>query len=112
MSQPDHSGYYSESGFWGKVGKFAKTVGAEGIKNALTLFYTLTGREVPLWVKGTIIPALGYFICPIDAIPDFIPVAGFTDDMAVMAAALGVIASHVPAEARSKAASKLTEWFG
>ena len=47
--------------------------------------------------------ALGYFISPIDVIPDFIPVVGFTDDIGVLAAAVVMAASYIDAEAKAKA---------
>ena len=40
--------------------------------------------QSPLWAKTVIIGALGYLICPIDAIPDIIPGVGFTDDLVIM----------------------------
>ncbi len=52
-------------------------------------------REVPV---VSIIAALGaiiYFVSPIDAIPDFIPGAGFTDDAAVIATVIIVIQSDL-----------------
>ena len=45
-------------------------------------------------------------------IPDMIPVIGYSDDVAVLAAALGVIAMHIPPEARQLADEKTKEWFG
>ena len=52
-------------------------------------------REIPI---GTVLTALGaliYFVSPIDAIPDFIPVFGFTDDAALIALALVAIRSDL-----------------
>ena len=39
--------------------------------------------------------ALGYFIWPLDAIPDVIPVVGYVDDAAVIAAAIAAIGSAI-----------------
>jgi uncharacterized membrane protein YkvA (DUF1232 family) len=110
---PDHSAYYSENGFWEKVGKYALAAGKQAIRLALILYYTLEDPEgkVPLWAKSTIYGALAYFIFPLDAIPDLIPVAGFTDDIAVMAGALAAIGLNIPPEARTRADEKLNEWF-
>ena len=47
-------------------------------------------RERPRPLVGLILLlALLYIICPIDLIPDFIPVAGWVDDVVVGAGALG-----------------------
>ena len=34
---------------------------------------------------------LAYLMCPIDLIPDFIPIVGYLDDIAVIAKLLGVV---------------------
>jgi uncharacterized membrane protein YkvA (DUF1232 family) len=55
---------------------------------------------------------LGYLIWPIDAIPDFIPVIGYMDDIAVVATALLTLVAHITPEIKKKAQEKLSEWFG
>ena len=42
--------------------------------------------------------ALAYFIVPIDVIPDFIPGLGFTDDAAILAAAISAVRSALRPE--------------
>jgi uncharacterized membrane protein YkvA (DUF1232 family) len=41
-------------------------------------------RRVPWGTVGSLALALGYFLAPADAIPDFIPLTGFVDDAAVI----------------------------
>ena len=96
----------------GKNQRARKKVGCEGIRSALRLFYALDNPSMPLKTKMVIYGALGYFISPIDVIPDFIPVVGFTDDIGVLAAAVVMAASYIDAEARAKADTKLAGWFG
>lgn len=103
---------YSEDDFWEKVKKFALSAGKEVIEKALLLYYTLEEPNLPAWVKPVVIGALGYFIFPIDVIPDIIPVAGYTDDLGVLAAALGTVMVHVNDNVKAKAKAKLKEWFG
>ena len=55
--------------------------------------------------------ALAYFISPIDAIPDPIPVIGFTDDLGVLIGAVATIAAHITPKEKKKAAEKMAEWF-
>ena len=57
--------------------------------------------------------ALAYFISPIDAIPDPIPVIGFTDDLGVLIGAVATIAMHITPKEKKKAAEKRRwiEWF-
>ena len=106
--------HYSDKGFWAKVKKYAAVVGKEGIRNALLMYCAIQrpASEVPTWAKGIIIGALGYFILPLDAIPDVLPAVGYTDDLAVLAAAIGAVRLSIPAECHEFAESKLTEWFG
>ena len=47
----------------------------------------------------------------IDLIPDFIPILGFTDDAAALAAALKTIKSSITPEIEAKAKSKAEELF-
>lgn len=46
-------------------------------------------------VRGILLAALAYFILPFDVIPDFLAVAGYTDDAAVIAMALRMIQGHI-----------------
>lgn len=103
---------YNEKSFWTKVRKYAKKAGREVIEKALLLYYALVDSDTPAWAQGVIVGALGYFISPIDAIPDMIPVVGYMDDLAVMAAALVTVACHIKVEHSEKAEDKLKRWFG
>jgi uncharacterized membrane protein YkvA (DUF1232 family) len=49
------------------------------------LLSALDNSETPAPLKALIYGAIGYIILPIDLIPDFIPVIGFTDDLATAA---------------------------
>jgi uncharacterized membrane protein YkvA (DUF1232 family) len=111
----DNSGYgkdYSENGFWEKIKAFAKIAGAELIGKALQLYYTMQAPATPVWAKTVIIAALGYFISPIDAIPDAIPVVGYADDLGVLTAAVATVASYITDDIKARAKAKLVEWFG
>ena len=66
----------------------------------------------PVWAKTAIYGALGYFISPIDAIPDITPVIGYADDLAVLAAAVATVATYITADVKQRAAEKLRGWFG
>jgi len=51
--------------------------------------------------------ALAYFVLPFDAIPDMLPLVGFTDDAAVLLTALRMVAGHMRAEHREAARAAL-----
>ena len=61
---------FSPEKLWEKIKGHAKKVGCEGIRSALRLFYALDNPSMPLKTKMVIYGALGYFISPIDVIPE------------------------------------------
>jgi len=65
------------------------------ILDALILYSLVMDGDVPKWVKATAIAALVYLVDPIDAVPDFIPVAGYLDDLAILAAAIKALHDQV-----------------
>lgn len=104
--------HYNEPDFWKKLRSLAGKAGRKVAYNALLLYYVLTSQDVPVRYKGIIIGALGYLILPIDFIPDFIPVAGFTDDLAALLTAVKMVADSVAPEIEQKAKEKVEEMFG
>lgn len=102
---------YSDDAFWAKVKRFAKKAGAKVIYFAFMLYYALVSPNTPGWAKTVIISALAYFICPIDLIPDTIPIIGFTDDLAALAAALKAVNVCITPEIAAQAKAKLNDWF-
>lgn len=104
--------HFSEASFWRKVARFALRAGKVVIVRALQVFYASKSAKTPLWAKAIAGTALAYFISPIDAIPDIVPVAGFTDDAAVLATALGSIGAFITTEVKHLAETKLRDWFG
>jgi uncharacterized membrane protein YkvA (DUF1232 family) len=103
---------YSETSFWDKLAKFAFAAGREVIELALQLYYAMQAPNTPSWAKAVIIAALGYFISPIDAIPDVMPVVGYADDLGVLTAALATVTSYITDDIKQKAQAKCAEWFG
>ena len=73
---------FTQSAFVEKISHVAKRAGAKMVYAALILYYTLESDKVALKDKAMIIGALGYLISPLDVIPDAIPIAGLSDDLA------------------------------
>jgi uncharacterized membrane protein YkvA (DUF1232 family) len=69
----------------------------------VAMYFCLLDRTTPVWVKATAAAALAYFILPLDAIPDLLPIVGLSDDASVLAAALAAIATHITEEHRTRA---------
>lgn len=103
---------YSRERFHWKLKRYFRKAGQEVVERALTLYYTARAPETPLWCKTAIYGALGYFISLIDGIPDLTPILGYTDDLAVMTAALVTLASHITPEIREKASARAQALFG
>ena len=111
----DLSKYESEFSFDGlmnKIKESAKKAGLKAIYMALLLYYALESPTISTMDKAIIYGALGYFICPIDIVPDILPFIGLTDDIAVLAWAFSRVKHNVNDMTREKAKTKLKIWFG
>lgn len=111
MSENEFSSQYSENGFWDKTKKYAKSAGESVLEPALKMYYAATDSDTPAWAKTTIYASLGYFISPIDAIPDIAPIVGYSDDMGVLFAAAATTAAHIKDVHVEKAKETLKQWF-
>ena len=58
-------------------------------------YYCAIDAETPMKAKLVLFAALGYFVLPVDMIPDVVTGLGFTDDATVLATALGVVGAHI-----------------
>jgi len=92
-------------GFWAKLLKFAGHIPfSEELASA---YFCAMDPATPTRVRATLLAALAYFVAPIDAIPDFLAGIGFTDDAAVLAAVIALVAQHITAMHREKARAAL-----
>lgn len=103
--------HYSDKGLFDKIGRVFKRVGIKAIYYVLLLFYVVKDKNTPLKDKLVILGALGYFIFPTDFIPDFIPIVGFTDDIAAILACIKAVKSNITPAVREQAIKKLNDWF-
>ena len=114
MELPDFMNYsskFSQKEFSEKLARIAKRAGAKLVYAALILYYTLQSDKVSKSDKAIIIGALGYMISPLDVIPDAIPVAGLTDDFAVLLYVLKKVWTGIDPEIVDKAKKRLSKWF-
>ena len=90
MELPDFMKYankFSQSDFVDKIASIAKRAGAK------------------------LVYAAGYMISPLDVIPDAIPIAGLTDDLAVLLFVLKKVWTDIDPEIQQKAKDRLSKWF-
>lgn len=112
MNHDQYQSHYNDNHFWRKAQKQARVAGEWVLEPALKLYYSARDPDTPVWAKRTMFGALGYFILPIDALPDLLPVLGYSDDLSVLAAAMVAVASHIKDEHKLKAKATLFRWFG
>ena len=106
------STFFSENRFWKKIKTFGRTAGLKTVYTAMLLYYAFKRKETPAWARNIILGALGYFIAPIDALPDLTPILGFTDDVGVLGFGLVTIACYVNDDVKINARKHLKKWFG
>ena len=75
------------------------------MNDVVAIYYAMLDEDTPTWAKAQVAGAIGYFVPPIDLVPDFIlPIpAGYVDDAAVIAACMGIVNAHVTSEHRRRA---------
>lgn len=93
------------SGFWTKLGRLAAHI--PFAEDLLTAYYCAFDRDTPMHVRAALIGALAYFVIPLDAIPDVLPVLGLTDDAAALAVAIRMVFTHITPEHRAAAREAL-----
>src|SRR6201991_1604038 len=91
--------------FWTKLKRVAaKLPFAEDL---LAAYYCALDKQTPRHVQAALLGAIAYFVLPFDFMPDVLPVLGFTDDAAILATAIRMVASHITPEHRDAARSAL-----
>ena len=103
---------YSETGFWNKLRKAAVKAGSKVVYCALLLYYILQSPSVSARDKALIVGALGYFILPVDLVPDLLPLVGYTDDLAALTGSIMAVKANLTPEIKALAQEKLNGWFG
>ena len=64
-------------------------------RDVVAAFYCALDPETPGRVRGILLAALAYFILPFDMVPDVLALVGFSDDIAVLSAAVTMVRSHM-----------------
>ena len=76
-------------------------------EDLLAAYYCAFDKQTPRHVQAALLGAIAYFILPFDFIPDMLPVLGYTDDAAVLATAIRLVASHITDDHRRAARAAL-----
>ena len=100
----------TEQGFWRKLRRHAGRI--PFMDQLLAAYYCAIDPKTPLQARAILYGALAYFILPFDIIPDFIAGLGYTDDAAVLAAAIRSILPHIKDDHRSQAKAAMERLAG
>ncbi len=106
-----YSGQYNDSKLSSKIARFAKSAGMECVYYVLLLVSIMKSKDVPLSDKAIIVGALGYFISPLDLIPDLMIGTGYIDDAGMLYYALTTISSRITPAIRRDALKSLHKYF-
>lgn len=79
--------------FWPTLRRVARNI--PFAEDAVAAYYCALDRETPGHVRAALVGALAYFVLPIDAVPDFLPLVGFADDASIIAAAIATVRMHM-----------------
>jgi uncharacterized membrane protein YkvA (DUF1232 family) len=87
--------------FWAKARRVAARL--PFAEDLLAAYYCAFDRNTPRHVQVALVGALAYFVLPFDFVPDVLPLLGFTDDAAVLATALRLVAGQIGPQHRDAA---------
>jgi uncharacterized membrane protein YkvA (DUF1232 family) len=104
--------YFSENELLQKIGKLGKSIGATVLYPVFLLFNLLKSGDINLKEKAMIIGTLGYFILPVDLLPDAIVGVGYADDAAALTAAVTALASCITEDIQNESKEQLCKIFG
>ncbi|MBE6287128.1 MAG: DUF1232 domain-containing protein [Mediterranea massiliensis] len=104
--------HYDENHLWTKIKRTGRKAGARPLYAVLLLYYVLQSPDVPKADKAKIYGALGYFILPLDLLPDVFPIIGYTDDFSALLWALHAVWINITPAIKEKARMKLYDWLG
>jgi uncharacterized membrane protein YkvA (DUF1232 family) len=94
-----------ERDFWQKLKATCRKI--PFIDDLTSVYYCALDPATPLQVKAILFGALAYFVVPFDVLPDFMPLLGFTDDAAVLYAAVRTVLPHIKPAHRAQAKEAL-----
>jgi uncharacterized membrane protein YkvA (DUF1232 family) len=104
------SNTFDQDSFWDFLGDLASRVGRQLMEKALVAYYVAIDPQTPNWARAELFGALVYLGFPIDAVPDYLPVVGYSDDMALLAMALVAVAANIRWSHVRRARSAMRSW--
>jgi uncharacterized membrane protein YkvA (DUF1232 family) len=93
--------------FWSTFRKAARHI--PFADDLVAAWFCALDPATPHKVRAVLLAALAYFILPFDTIPDIVAGIGFSDDIAVLVAAISMVRAHITPEHREAARRTLSE---
>ncbi len=103
---------YEEKGFLDKVKGYGRAIGRPALEKAFLAYHVLRDPDTPAKAKAILGGSLAYLVMPVDAISDFLPVVGYTDDLAVLGAALAVVVANIKHQHHVEAKASVANLLG
>jgi uncharacterized membrane protein YkvA (DUF1232 family) len=94
------------------ISRHAAFFGREIIEKALILIFAFQDERTPPWARAIIVASLAYLLLPLDACPDFLPIAGLSDDIAALLGAATAISGTIRPEHIQRARATSRAIFG
>ena len=105
--------YFSEASFADKLRAVGGLLGKNILLPVLKAYYVLRSPTTKASEKAMLMGALGYFILPVDFLPDFLAgLIGFGDDLMVISFVLGKIHNNITPEIEEKAEAAYAKIVG
>ena len=92
---------------WQRIKSWAHTLKNDG----MTLWFCCRHPQMPWLAKIFALLVVGYFLSPIDLIPDFIPVLGYLDELILLPSCIYLILRMVPPAVLTEARAQATQWI-
>ncbi len=111
MDNSKYVAQYQSSSYWKKLKSSIFKTSSKLIELSLVGYYALKDDDTPTWAKTVLAGALGYFIFPIDALPDFLPAIGYSDDIGVLVSAIAAVGFNIKLSHKEKAKDVIRKWY-
>lgn len=106
-----YSNYFTDKKFFSKLSKLPGKILSLLLVRTFLLYELLKEQQTSVFIKTAIIATLGYLICPIDVVPDFLP-GGYVDDIALMTSLLAAVDHLISDEIKRKAEARAAHFTG
>jgi uncharacterized membrane protein YkvA (DUF1232 family) len=105
MDQIDNGGFFT------KAKAVLRQAGEAVVLEAMKAWHVAQDPATPAHARAVLYGALAYFVLPTDAVPDILPIVGFSDDVAALGAALYTTNTWVTESALARARAAVQQLF-